>query len=245
MTKKFAVCFSGYPRFVRTTFPNIKKNFLDGLGDYDIYANLQWDSENWKDIQIHHEHNDKFEINELEDFKELYTPLNLKKLQVNDPFVFDVSYYDKVSAEPDMNITPEKAKDVLYRFKSQYQGIADCVKLVDDPNDYEYFIRMRTDLVFHSEIQMQDLESDEILDQNGHVAGADRHYADWFFIVPTKHLAFYDDLAKIEDHFKDGIVHMHKMMEDIGKPYGIEHYEFEVGTPSTSKLFGELLKDRK
>ena len=27
MKKKFAVCFSGYPRFVRTTFCNIKNNF--------------------------------------------------------------------------------------------------------------------------------------------------------------------------------------------------------------------------
>ena len=61
MTKKFAVCFSGYPRFVRTVFPNIKKNFLDGLGSYDIYANLQWDSENWKGSQIHHENKIKFE----------------------------------------------------------------------------------------------------------------------------------------------------------------------------------------
>ena len=52
MTKKFAVCFSGYPRFVRTVFPNIKKNFLDGLGSYDIYANLQWDSKNLSLIHI-------------------------------------------------------------------------------------------------------------------------------------------------------------------------------------------------
>ena len=36
MKKKFAVCFSGYPRFAKTTFDNIKTNFLDGLGSYDI-----------------------------------------------------------------------------------------------------------------------------------------------------------------------------------------------------------------
>ena len=152
MKKKFAVCFSGYPRFVRTTFPNIKKNFLDGLGDYDIYANLQWDSENWKGSQIHHENKIKFETNELEDFKELYTPLNMVKCQVNEPFVYDTSDYDKLSAEPDMSVTPEKAKDIMYRFKSQYQGIADCIKLIENPDDYEYFVRMRTDLIFESEI---------------------------------------------------------------------------------------------
>ena len=82
MTKKFAVCFSGYPRFVRTVFPNIKKNFLDGLGSYDIYANLQWDSENWKGSQIHHENNIKYENNELQDFMELYSPLDLSLIHI-------------------------------------------------------------------------------------------------------------------------------------------------------------------
>ena len=164
------------------------------------------------------------------------------KCKVNDPFVYDVSGYDKLSAEPDMHVTSEKAKDIMYRFKSQYQGIADCVKLVENPNDYEYFIRMRTDLIFESEIEMKDLETDGIMDQNGHVAGADRHWSDWFFIVPTKHLAFYDDLAKVEDHFGEGIIHMHKIIENVGRPYNIDHYEFGVGTPSTSHLFGDLLE---
>ena len=117
MKKKFAVCFSGYPRFVRTTFPNIKKNFLEGLGSYDTYANLQWDSENWKGSQIHHENKITFENNELEDFKHFYHQCNLVKCQVNEPFVYDVSWYDKLSAEPDMSVTPEKAKDIMYRFK--------------------------------------------------------------------------------------------------------------------------------
>ena len=36
MTKKFAVCFSGYPRFVRKQFDSIKKNILDAsLGVFE------------------------------------------------------------------------------------------------------------------------------------------------------------------------------------------------------------------
>lgn len=244
MNKKFAVCFSGYPRFVKKTFNKIKENFLDGLGSYDIYANLQWDL-NWQSLQIHHEFNDRFETNELEDFKNLYTSLNLKKLQVNEPFVFDVSSYGMLSAEPDMTLSLEKSRDIFYRFKSQYQGIYDCIKLVENPNDYEYFVRMRTDLIFHSEIDMKNLESEIIMNQNGYVAGRDRHFSDWFFIVPIKHLQFYEELAKVEEHFKDGIVHMHKIVENVGKPFGIESFEFNVGTPSTSQYFGQLLKERK
>ena len=80
MSKKFAVCFSGYPRFVRQQFKSIKENFLDGLGDYDVYAKFQW-KDDYKNIQIHHEYDDKFEVNELEDFKELYA-YKLKKIEV-------------------------------------------------------------------------------------------------------------------------------------------------------------------
>ena len=88
MTKKFAVCFSGYPRFVRKQFDSIKKNILDGLGEYDTYAYFQW-KDDWKNEQIHHEYTDKFEVNELEEFKELYEPLNLKKIEVIKPYNFD------------------------------------------------------------------------------------------------------------------------------------------------------------
>lgn len=245
MKKKFAVCFSGYPRFVKVTFDKIKENFLDGLGSYDIYANLQWDEKNWMNTKIHHQFKDKFETNELEDFKQLYTDLNLKKLQVNGPFVFDVSYYDKLSLEPDMTLSLEETKDILYRFKSQYQGIVDCIKLIDNLDDYEYIVRMRTDLIFDSEIIMKDLDTDFILNQNGHVAGWDRHYSDWFFVVPVKLVKFFDDLAKVEEHFKDGIIHMHRLIENVARPYGIEHEELYVGTPSTSKTFGELLRYKK
>ena len=48
--KKFAVCFSGYPRFVKKCFDNIKINLLDGLGEYDVYANFQWDDD-WKKVE--------------------------------------------------------------------------------------------------------------------------------------------------------------------------------------------------
>jgi hypothetical protein len=65
--KKFAVCFSGYPRFVKLCFDNIKEDFLDGLGEYDIYANFQW-NEDWQNTKIHHEFKDTYTTNEIDDF---------------------------------------------------------------------------------------------------------------------------------------------------------------------------------
>tara|TARA_R100000008_G_scaffold66975_1_gene44036 strand:+ start:6410 stop:7144 length:735 start_codon:yes stop_codon:yes gene_type:complete len=244
MKKKFAVCFSGYPRFVRRVFDNIKENFLDGLGSYDIYANLQWDKD-WKNTQVHHEYNDTFETNELEDFVELYKPCNLVKLEVNDPLVFDVSNYNKLSIERDMPITLEKSRDIYYRVKSQYQGIADCARMVENPSDYEYFVRMRTDLVFKSKLDLNNLQTSVVLNQNGYVAGADRHCSDWFFITPTSQLQFYDDLANVEKHFMHGIIHVHRLVENVGRPYGMKYCEFDVGTPSTTQLCDQVFKSKK
>lgn len=240
--KKFAVCFSGYPRFVKHCFNNIKEDFLDGLGEYDIYANFQW-NEDWQNTEIHHEFKDTYETNEINDFIELYTSLNLKDIKITKPFEYDTSNYNKLSVEPDLNINLNVSRDILYRMKSQYQGIADCVKLADS-NKYDFFVRIRTDMVFDSKLDFSQLESDHILCQNGYVSGWDRHFSDWFLIVPSSQIKFFDDLANLEEHFSEGILHMHKLIEKIGNPYNIQHYQFGANIPSTTKKY-TFLKDKK
>ena len=49
-------------------------------------------------ISIHHEYDDKFEVNELEDFKELYAD-KLKKIEVIEPYKFDLEFSDRVLKE--------------------------------------------------------------------------------------------------------------------------------------------------
>lgn len=230
--KKFAVCFSGYPRFIKESFPNIKEHFLDGLGEFDIFANLQW-SENWENQKIHHEFNNVFKENELDNFKSLYGNLNLKSLKVNKPFEFDTSFYDKTSDDPSLPLTLDQSRDILYRFKSQYQGILDCVNLVENPLDYEYFIRVRTDLIFKNKLDLRDFHSNSIINQDGFCAGYDRNYSDWFFIVPSDKINFFKSLSNVEEYFKNGIIHMHKIIELLSKEHPIEHRELWVRTPST------------
>jgi hypothetical protein len=240
--KKFAVCFSGYPRFVKLCFDNIKEDFLDGLGEYDIYANFQW-NEDWQNTKIHHEFKDTYTTNEIDDFIELYTPLNLKDIKINKPFEYDTSNYNKLSVESDLHINLDLSRDILYRMKSQYQGIVDCVKLADS-SEYEFFVRIRTDMVFNSKLNFSQLESNHILCQNGYVAGWDRHFSDWFLIVPSTQIKFFDDLANLEEHFSEGIVHMHKLIEKVGKPYNIQSYQFGANIPSTTKKY-IFLKNKK
>jgi hypothetical protein len=230
MKKKFAVCFSGYPRFVKKTFPGISENLLKGLGDYDIYAHFQW-TDDWKNKKIHHCFDKTFESNELEDFIEVYTPFNLKKINVIKPYNFDVSNYNGLSLYPGMNLTIEQSRDQFYRSKCQYQGIVDCINLIDNLEDYEYFIRIRSDLIFEKKLELKNFDSDCIVNQNGYIAGWDRKFCDWFFICPRNQLNFFKELSNIEHHYKDGIVAMHSLVEELGIPYNMKIDEFNIQLP--------------
>tara|TARA_B100001113_G_C21030142_1_gene587625 strand:- start:291 stop:1085 length:795 start_codon:yes stop_codon:yes gene_type:complete len=231
MKKKFAVCFSGYPRWVRKSFDTIKSNILDGLGEYDIYANFQWNEDNWKGQQIHHEYHDVFEVNELEEFKELYGSLNLKKLNVIKPYSFGNLLDNVKGSIPDLQLNLEQSKDCFYRMKSQCQGMYDVTKLIDNLEDYEYVIRMRTDLVTFAELDLINYESEFPMNQDGFVAGADRFWCDWFFIIPTSKIDFLKDLS--HGPLENGIViHIHDFVGKCGKKYNIEHEEFYIRTPT-------------
>lgn len=240
MKKKFAICFSGYPRFIKTTAPNIKENFLDKIESYDIFAQLQW-NDNWRDTQIHHEHDDKFETNELEDFIKAYSDHNLKRINVIKPYQFDTSFCTTCK-EPDMPLTVKQCQNMYYRHKCQYQCIADCIKLIDNLSDYEYIIRIRTDAIFEQKMDINNIKTDHILFQHGCRSGHTRYYSDYFMIVPISQVQFFEDLAKLEDHWKDGITHMHTLIENVGKKYNMEPCEFHTYNPSSSNYHGKLLK---
>ena len=90
---------------------------------------------------------------------------------------------------------------------------------------------MRTDLIPLSEIDLKGLESDTPLNQDGFVAGPDRPWSDWFFIIPVQHIKFLEELA-VGPQFKGSLMHTHTFIENIGRPYNIEHYEFDMRTPT-------------
>jgi hypothetical protein len=79
------------------------------------------------------------------------------------------------------------------------------------------------------------LDTNFLLNQTGLVAGGDRFFSDWFFICPTDKLDFFQDLSKLEQHFENGIIHMHKLVEKVGSKYLILPEQFYVDTPSTLK----------
>ena len=133
-----------------------------------------------------------------------------------------------------MFLSKEQAKDVGYRMKCQFQGIADCIDVIDNIDDYDYVVRMRTDVTFMSEIVMKDLETDVIMNQDGFVAGRDRPWSDWFFIAPVSQVKFFNEMAKIEEHFSEGVRHTHNVLAEVGRRYAMEYFEFYVRTPTAT-----------
>lgn len=143
-----------------------------------------------------------------------------------------------MSAERDLILNEQQSKDTLYRFKSQYECIFKSISMIDE--NYDYIIRLRTDNIMQSSISENSLCVDYLTTQSGFCAGLDRPHCDWFMVCPFKQKMFFNDLKNVEDHFKNGIIHMHKMINNVGLKYNIQYKQFNVDIPSTTntiKLF--------
>jgi hypothetical protein len=117
--------------------------------------------------------------------------------------------------------------------------------LIENIDDYEYFVRMRTDLIFEKKLNFENFESNVIINQNGYSTGWDRPFSDWFFITPKHQLQFYDDLSKVEEHYKNGIVAIHSLIQTIGNLYGIKHQEFNIELPLSPKHVHKFYLNQK
>ena len=58
-----------------------------------------------------------------------------------------------------------------------------------------------------------------------------RPWSDWFFIVPVKQIKFLEELA-MGPLVNGEVIHTHTFIQGIGAPYGIEHYELGMRTPT-------------
>ena len=230
---KIAICFSGYPRFVEESFNLINENLLKKLDNFDIFANLQWD-DSLIGNKIHHEFERVYERNEIDKFLALYSK-HIKSIKINKPFSYDTSWLNVQSADLGSNVSIEENREILYRLKSQYCGIRDCIKMIENIEEYSFIIRMRTDLILNRELSADEIFSESIINQSGYCAGADRRFSDWFFCCPVPLSRFFEDLSNLENHFSNGIIHMHKLIENLSKNYPILERELEIDTPNTSK----------
>jgi hypothetical protein len=55
-------------------------------------------------------------------------------------------------------------------------------------------------------------------------------------VCPFNQKSFFYDLESIDYYFKNGIIHIHKVIAKMGAVYNIQHKEFNVNVPSTTKI---------
>ena len=233
---KVAVVFSGQLRHIKESSYNILKNLIN-LYDTDVYAHLWWD-DSMIGKQIHHEFNDVFEDKDyVKEFIDIYRPKNIiieKQIQFN---------LEHMQLDNKIGLNHDQAKAAFFRIKSQYYSLKVAYSLINNPLQYDYIIRMRTDSFISNPINLLNLPYPNLLYvQSGRCAGADRKYCDWFAIGdPTnieKYCNFYDIYEK---YFKDGIIHIHEFIDLAIKDLGISAIEYDFGVP-ISHLF---YKDKK
>ncbi len=105
-------------------------------------------------------------------------------------------------------------RSIVTRQRSQWYSI---YWSMSNPNleDYDFIVRARTDLTFNEPIKFSDYEPNKVYMMDGAIqCGGDRHYQDWFWFGPphlmSKINKTYD---KILPFYKNGLRHMHELME--------------------------------
>jgi len=220
---KVALCFSGQLRFVNEYSKFIIENIINHY-HVDIYAHL-WYNENMLGKPFHHEFNDLYK-EKIDDFIKIYSP---KKIKIENEYKMDDKIYNYKSNEQDLRISGEDCKKCIFRMNSQFYSIQECYKLIENPDDYDFIIRIRTDCYITSPLKLDTLTKNILYIQNGYCAGSDRKFCDWFAVghntVMKEYCNIYNDFHKF---YKDGVIHMHKFMELSTSHINRIDYEFNV-----------------
>lgn len=202
---KIAICFSGQPRFLdKLNISNLVLNH-----QFDIYAHFWWDK-NYR--------GQKFAWNSLVEYPLDYDPVEYfknkfspKKL-IYEPYpIFDMSLYKMVS-RLEQPLSTDIVEQSIYRQKSQWTSIKKCFNLVED--DYDIVIRTRTDVEYRDKVDLEIVQANTLHIMDGSMqAGIGRQYSDWFYCGDKNIVKKFDMLKVYDIFYKDGIKHMHDLMQ--------------------------------
>ena len=146
---RIAICFHGLPRLIQRCYPDIYKYFIEN-NDVDIYAHFWWDqSHKGKINRLHVKERNDINENPIEAFEKLYKP---KKVVHEDCPKFDLSNYpiQGYSCDNIRNDTKSSkimASFLLYGFYSRFLSVNKCINLVENVEQYDMIICLRTDLL--------------------------------------------------------------------------------------------------
>ena len=210
---KVALCFSGQPRYIEKSYEQFKTNILDH-NDVDVYAHMWWD-DSYKGKSFVWESKDKYpeDYSPMDKFNELFEPkwTFVEAHKPKDYFGYG-DFPTKSLFDPSMD--KDVIRSIVTRQRSQWYSINWSMSH-PDLDDYDFVVRVRTDLTFEKPIKFSDYEPNKVYMMDGALqCGGDRHYQDWFWFGPNNYMRqinkTYD---KILPFYKDGLRHMHELMQ--------------------------------
>ena len=175
---KIALCFSGQLRFVNEYSKYVLENIIN-IYDTDVYAHLWW-NESMFNKPFHHAFDDLYKET-VDDFIKIYKPKQIKIEKEYPSDIIDEEYTYK-SRENDMFLTVEQCKKYINTQKSQFHSVRKCFQLIENPQQYDFIIRLRTDCHIVSPLNLHMLKAETLYIQNGFCAGRDRKFCDWFAV---------------------------------------------------------------
>jgi DNA-binding Lrp family transcriptional regulator len=225
---KVAVCFSGQLRYVKEYSQYILPHLIQQYEKVDVYAHL-WYSEEMLGKPFHHEFLDEYKESP-DEFIQIYSPKN---------YVFEKQYIHAQPISTGCNerdlqsMKPEDRIQSIYRIFSQWYSVKKCYELIENPEEYDFIIRLRTDAFIQKPILLKEFDKSILYVQSGRGAGYDRRFCDWFALggpdVMKKYcLETYNDVFT---YYQNGIIHMHHFMELSLSKYKNHCLEYDFSIP--------------
>ena len=205
---KIALCFHGLPRLIKKCYTDIYNYFIKN-NNIDVFAHFYWD-ESYKGKVNRLHMNERFDINEnlIEIFKNLYKPKNIiyeKCPNDYDGSEFKIEGYNTNDIKNDTLYSKIMASFTIYNIYCRFYSIKKCLKLIDNINDYDLVIIIRTDLLtFNKQVnilsEINNLDFSKNIYFPSSKEGGPKYagefpneLCDWLFIGIPKHIINYTD----------------------------------------------------
>ena len=116
--------------------------------------------------------------------------------------------------------------------KSQFYSVQQCYKLIENPSQYDFIIRIRSDCYIKSPLILDAVNKDTLYIQNGYCAGRDRRFCDWFALGNHTVMEKYCDTYNyIDTYYINGVIHMHKFIENVVNDFNVNVVDYEFNVP--------------
>ena len=231
---KIAVCFSGQLRFVKEYSQYILPHLIQPYEKVDVYAHL-WYSEEMLRKPFHHEFLDEYKESP-DEFIQIYSP---KKCVFEKEYIHMEPISTECNERDLKSLKPEDRIQSIYRIFSQWYSVKKCYELIENPEDYDFIIRLRTDAFIQNPILLEDLNNSILYVQTGKGAGNDRRFCDWFALGGPDVMKNYclETYKDVFTYYQKGIIHMHHFMELTLAKYKNSYIEYNFNIPINHSFY--------